>query len=146
MRDERESDEQLQASFVALRARDAREAPAFGVMFAAAQQHAADAEGPRLVPAVAASSHRASPQIRRAPRALWWVAAPLLTAAGLGAVWLNANRRADREFDQTVTAWSQTTRQALRTPTDGLLSVPGGEYLHSMPAIGSGRPVLRSGS
>lgn len=131
MREPTDTDHAWHAAFGALRERDAREAPAFASMLERAR---ADA-----------STHVVT-EHRPWRRTLWLVGAPLLTAAGLGAVWLNGHRRADQEFDQTVAGWTQTVRPALRTPTDRLLAVPGNEYLHTMPTFGGGILDGRSGS
>lgn len=133
---------EMPEAFAALRVRDASDAPAFSAMFAAAREQAA------TIKEVQAVSPQHSDAMPRGLRSQWrrvalLVGAPLLTAAGVGAVWLNAGRRAEREFEQTVMAWSETSRQSLRAPTDGLLSLPGDEYLRSTPAIGRG---ARSGS
>ena len=147
---ESESDVRLSAhlaeSVAALRAGDADDAPEFSAMFAAARQQAAAVATVQLV-----SPEHTYKQTHTMPRTLrsQWrrvallVGAPLLMAAGIGAVWLNSGRRAEREFEQTVMAWSETSRQSLRAPTDGLLSLPGDEYLRSTPTIGRG---ARSGS
>lgn len=147
---ESESDERLSAhlaeSFAALRAGDVRVAPEFSAMFAAARQQSADVATDQVVSPEHTYPHSyATPRTLRTQwqRVALLVGAPLLTAAGIGAVWLNAGRRAEREFEQTVMAWSETSRQSLRAPTDGLLSLPGDEYLRSTPTIGRG---ARSGS
>jgi hypothetical protein len=125
-----EHDETLAARFASLRARDAREAPAFAPMFARATQIASAGEmGTPAVPS------RVAPH-RRSRWTVLWAAGPLLTASGLGAVWLNARQRAEREFDQTVTAWTRASESTRRSSTDALLALPGDEYLKTVPSVG----------
>lgn len=118
--DERE--QQLRPVFDGLRRADAQATPSFEAMLARARALA-------VVPVDAPVPH--------APRRLWrWAAyaAPLAAAAGL-ALWLVPDRAGDREFERAVTEWSRTEHSL---PTDGLLAVPGSEYLRRLPALGSG--------
>lgn len=117
-----ELEQQLRPAFDGLRRADAQATPSFEAMLARAREQAA---APREVRDV------------QSPRRAWrWVAfvAPLAAAAGL-ALWLVPDRAGDREFERAVTEWSRTDRAL---PTDGLLSVPGSEYLRRLPALGSG--------
>jgi hypothetical protein len=141
MNENRDLDEVLRARFANLRDADARVAPDFESMFEQARRQS---QGITLVTDVDGSG-RIRPS-RRWGRIALFTAGPLLTAAGLAGVWLNAERRADREFDQVVMAWTQTADQAMRSPTDGLLVLPGNEYLRSVPAIGRSMRNPRSGS
>ena len=125
-----ELDRQLRPAFDALRRADAQATPSFDAMFAAARAQA-DAQ------ARAQPDAHADVQPRRSPRRYWkWaaVAAPLAAAAGL-AMWLVPERAGDREFERAVAEWSRTDRSL---PTDGLLAVPGSEYLRRLPALGTG--------
>ena len=141
MGDEREVNHMLQRRFAALREGDAREAPAFHAMFARGREAAES-------PAVTTPSVPRPAQPARAGwrRVVLYTAGPMLTAAGLGAVWFNANRRADREFMDAVNAWSATSEKALRAPTDGLLVLPGDEYLRTVPVVGRNDRASRRGS
>lgn len=115
----------LKHRFEALREADARSAPPFGAMLDRAR--------------VAASAHPVAPEapVRTTTRRMWLLAvgAPLAVAAGLGFLWLRP-ARADLEFEQTVQEWTRTTGSAFASPTDGLLQVPGSEYLRGTPRVG----------
>lgn len=148
MSNERELDETLRERFETLRAADARVAPDFGAMLEQARREMPDI-GQRRDPLrfpVVADEVRTTRQPRRWGRIALLTAGPLLTAAGFAGVWFNAERQADREFDQVVMAWTQTAEQAMRSPTDGLLMLPGDEYLRSVPAVGRSMRNPRSGS
>lgn len=139
-----ELDELLRHRFAGVRDADARRAPAFGEMVARARA-AIPAEP--VVPMDVPNSVTRSPIVPAAPRrrSPWrWVAAaaPLAVAAGLAGIWLAPSRAADREFERLVSEWSRTER-ALNAPTDGLLAVPGSEYLRRLPALGSGAGATR---
>jgi hypothetical protein len=141
MADERELDHILRRRFAALRESDARESPAFHVLFAQARDAG---ESPALpAPGVPPATGPARAGWRRV---VLYAAGPMLTAAGLGAVWFNASRRAEREFTETVNAWSQTSANVLRAPTDRLLVLPGDEYLRTVPAVGRNAREARRGS
>lgn len=117
-----ELEQQLRPAFDGLRRADAQATPSFEAMLARARVQA--------VAPVASPAHQS-------PRRMWrWAAyaAPLAAAAGL-AVWLAPDRAGDREFERAVSEWSRTERSL---PTDGLLAVPGSEYLRRLPALGSG--------
>jgi hypothetical protein len=117
-----ELERQLRPAFDGLRRADAQATPSFDAMLARARvQAVAPVEG----------------TARGARRRYWrWaaVAAPVAAAAGL-ALWLVPDRSGDLEFERAVTEWSQTERAL---PTDGLLVVPGSEYLRRLPALGPG--------
>jgi len=138
-----ELDRQLRPAFDALRRADAKAAPSFDAMFAAARAQA-DAQAdvqPDAHAGVQPDAH-ADVQPRLSPRRYWkWaaVAAPLAAAAAL-AIWLVPQRAGDREFERAVAEWSRTDRSL---PTDGLLAVPGSEYLRRLPALGTGAAESR---
>jgi hypothetical protein len=67
----------------------------------------------------------------------------VIVAAGLGAILVIPDRLKDQEFDRTVEEWSRT-EAAMRSPTDGLLTVPGSEFLGRGPSIAG--PAARRGS
>jgi len=126
-------DQALQQQFDALRSHDRAVAPDFSTMVARARQasNAAPADAP-------APSPRAEPSIR--PRrwfaSPWTWVVPALAAAGLAAVMLMPRQdAADREFESLVADWSRVTQTASRAPTDGLLAVPGSEYLRAIPQL-----------
>lgn len=144
----RETDDTLRERFATLRATDARVAPAFGAMLAQARRASPRVAAPvdhAMVARVAGVSPIARTP-RRWRRVAWLTAGPLLTAAGFAGVWFNAERQADREFEHLVTEWTHTENQALRSPTDGLLVLPGNEYLRSVPSVGRNIRHPRSGS
>ena len=140
-------DELLRHRFAGVRDADARRAPAFGEMVARARA-AIPAEP--VVPIEVRSPATRSPIAPIAPaapqrRSPWrWVAAaaPLAVAAPLARGWLAPRPAAPREFDRQGSEWSRTER-ALNAPTDGLLAVPGSEYLRRLPALGSGAGATR---
>lgn len=126
-----EIDELLRARFAGLREADARQVPAFGAMIARARTQI-EAE-----PAVPPRPAAPAPATRWRPWRWALAATPLAAAAAVAAIWLAPSRVAEREFERVVAEWSRTER-ALTAPTDGLLAVPGSEYLRRLPAIGSG--------
>jgi hypothetical protein len=69
-------------------------------------------------------------------------ATPLAVAAGLAAILLSPSRSAERDFERTVAEWSRVER-TLTLPTDGLLAVPGSEYLRRLPVLGTGAGASR---
>jgi len=134
-------DELLQSRFAALRDDDARRAPAFADLVARAR--AAAAERPTAPGATPGAAPSAAPPLVAAPAAwrrprTWAFAAPFAIAAGLAGLWLQPSRVADREFEKVVSEWSRTTERSRHSPTDALLTVPGGEYLRRLPAVGGG--------
>jgi anti-sigma factor RsiW len=140
-----ELDERLARHFSQERAGDARRSPPFAEMLARARS-AVMAEG-AMAGVTAAHPATIPPGARPIPRARrhWrWalVATPLAVAAGIAAVLLSPSRSADREFERTVAEWSRVER-AITLPTDGLLSVPGSEYLRRLPALGAGAGASR---
>ncbi|MCC6316394.1 MAG: hypothetical protein IT361_01790 [Gemmatimonadaceae bacterium] len=109
----RELDERLRAHYTRQQALDAARAPAFDAMLAAAR--ASDERVPVL------------PERWSRRRVLVW-AAPFVAAAGLAAILVVPERLKNREFDRTVEEWSRL-ESSLHSPTDGLLSVPGSEFI-----------------
>ncbi|MFN0099518.1 MAG: hypothetical protein ACKVS7_12645 [Gemmatimonadaceae bacterium] len=137
-----ELEQQLRPAFDALRHADAQATPAFdGVLARARAQAAAQPAAQAVAQAAAQAAPQAEVAVgepaRRATRGPWRLvayAAPLAAAAGL-ALWLAPDRAADREFERAVTDWSRTERAL---PSDGLLAVPGSEYLRQLPVLGIG--------
>lgn len=130
-------DQDLEERFGHLREADAHVTPNFEAMLAGAQARMQGNAAGQREPVRSARWRRLR---------VVAVAGPLLAAAGLGAVWFNPKRAAEREFDRVVGEWTATSQQAFRAPTDGLLAVPGSEYLRSVPAIGRGLGDFRRGS
>lgn len=131
-----ELEDQLRAHYAAVRATDTSRAPAFGEMLARAR--ATVAAG---APPVAARPVASPPAWRRVRT--WAIGGPLLLAAGLAGIWLQPSRVADREFEKVVSEWSRTADRSLHSPTDGLLTLPGSEYLRGLPAVGAGAARAR---
>lgn len=127
-------DKKLSNEFANARRVDAGAVPAFGPMLERAR--AAAAQQP-LMPAFAPGVARRW----RPVRVLAW-GSPVLVAAGLGALFVIPDRLKDQEFDRAVQEWSRT-QAILRSPTDGLLAVPGSEYLGGIPSLA--RPATRRG-
>jgi hypothetical protein len=137
MSSEPDFDHILQHDFRAVQRDDARQAPDFGLLIARARD------------AAAASATTPPPVTVAAPRwiavrkRLLLVGAPLAAAAAL-ASWFRPTSAADREFEEAVAAWSKTAAQTATSPTDGLLSVPGTEFLRGTPMDGTvARPPRR---
>jgi hypothetical protein len=128
-------DETLKRDFRALKESDSLQAPDFALIIARARAEAAAAPP---VPT------RHSGWSRSAKRVLIF-GTPLAAAAALG-IWFRPASAADREFEQAVSAWSQTAAQTASSPTDGLLSVPGMEFLRGTPMLGPDARTPRRGS
>lgn len=135
MTSDQDYDEALRRDFQGLREGDAQHAPDFASLFTRAR---ADAEA---TPVVAAPER----QWARSAKRILMYGAPLAAAAALG-LWLRPTDTAEQEFEQAVSAWSHTAAQTASSPTDGLLSVPGTEFLRGMPAVGTDPHAPRRGS
>jgi hypothetical protein len=138
-----EIEELLRTRFAGVRETDRRQTPAFAEMMAraraavSAEEHAA----PDL-PAVVSTPPTRTLIPRRNPWRWAFAAAPLAVAAGLAAVYFAPSRSADREFERVVSEWSRTER-TMHAPTDGLLAVPGSEYLRRLPPLAPGAGATR---
>lgn len=138
MIDPDDGEEGLREGFRRLREEEARAAPSFAAMMARARSGTLTGEEiPGAPPAPTSTEDTLS--VRR-NRWIRWLP-PLAAAAALSTLLLSGSREADREFDRLVTEWSQTSRVALHSPTDRLLTVPGSQYLRSLPTLGSDRPL-----
>jgi hypothetical protein len=135
MTSEPDFEQTLRRDFQGIREGDAQRAPDFAAMIARARVEAAAA------PRVATQEPR---WIRSAKRTLF-IGAPLAAAAALG-IWFRPTSTADREFEQAVAAWSQTAARTASSPTDGLLAVPGTEFLRGTPIDGMVSRTPRRGS
>ncbi len=143
MTSEPEFDQTLRRGFESIREADARQVPDFSLMIARARADAAvapSAEAPATGPAAVADVR----WIRSAKRLLI-IGAPL-AAAAVFALWFRPASAADREFEQAVADWSRTAALTASSPTDGLLSVPGSEFLRGTPMDGMGPRTPRRGS
>jgi len=140
-----ELNDRLTRHFAQAREVDARQAPPFGEMLARARSAALEEGGAGEDVAARPLTMPVAQQRLRDTRWRWrWalVATPLAVAAGIVAIVLSPARSADREFERTVAEWSRVER-AITIPTDGLLSVPGSEYLRRLPAVGAGASASR---
>ncbi|MGQ0767399.1 MAG: hypothetical protein ACT4OZ_17250 [Gemmatimonadota bacterium] len=134
MTDESDLDSGLRAALGGVRQHDIAETPAFGPMIARARVEAA---------AMLATVPNAATRGRTRPglRAIVW-GAPVVLAAGIGAILVVSDRMKDREFERVVSEWS-ASEVATQSPTDQLLVLPGSEFLGRLPAVG--RPDSRRG-
>ncbi len=74
---------------------------------------------------------------RRVVRIGGWASAAVAAAIG-GVLLMNGPTDADREFDRLVTAYSaDVSSGAWRSPTSGLLNVPGMDLTRSVPSFGT---------
>lgn len=135
--------EQLRRHYSAARDADAREAPPFAAMLSRARAAASEAL-PESAPEPMAGARPAPERWSRGRRRWAWAlaATPLAVAAGLAAILLSPSRSAERDFERTVAEWSRVER-TLTLPTDGLLAVPGSEYLRRLPVLGTGAGASR---
>ena len=121
--DDRQQDNELRARFEAQRRVDAREAPSFAAMMARARAEAANA-----------SIIAFRPRLRRV------VYAGGLAAAAVIALLFVMPRESPTEaaFEEAVRAFhSDPALGAWRSPTDGLLDVPGSRLISTVPRIGT---------
>jgi hypothetical protein len=135
MTSEPDFDQTLQRDFRGLQEGDSLRAPDFALLIARARAEAA------VVPP---GPVRVERWIRAGKRMLI-LGAPLAAAAAI-AIWFRPTSAADREFEQAVSAWSQTAAQTASSPTDGLLSVPGMEFLRGTPMLVPDARTPRRGS
>lgn len=139
MSSEPDFDHSLTHDFRALQRDDARQAPDFGLLIARARAEAA------AVASTPSPVHVGSTWWTGARKRILVVSAPLAAAAAL-ALWFRPTSAADREFEEAVAAWSQTAARTATSPTDGLLSVPGTEFLRGTPMDGTGARTPRRGT
>lgn len=140
MTDDRELDRTLRTHFNRVRQQDAERAPAFAAMIASARlQSPIEASSSDVLSIAQETAPTATIRKRWRPAVVLAWSAPMLAAAALTIMFLRAPRTADEEFDQLVNQWSQTT-EAMHSPTDQLLELPGAEYLRSTPMVGAPRP------
>jgi hypothetical protein len=84
---------------------------------------------------------------RRVPRSFAWGGSLLVAAAAAVVLFLRLPGTSDSEFVQVVQSYtSDPAAGAWKSPTDGLLDLPGSEILSTVPSIGTGRWLLDSGA
>lgn len=122
---DRQPDTDLRARFEAQRRADASEAPSFAGML----EHARGAAATEPMPGAT------SP--RRLRRALYW--SGLAAAAVIGTLLAIPRSSSDEAaFEQAVRAYqSGPAMGAWRSPTDGLLEVPGNQLISTVPSVGT---------
>jgi hypothetical protein len=121
---DRQQDTELRARFDAQRRAEASQAPSFASMLARARGAAAAA------PALTASRLK----LRR-----FGYASGLAAAAVIAALLVIPRPRSSEDaFEQTVRAFhSNPALGAWRSPTDGLLNVPGSQLISNVPSFGT---------
>jgi hypothetical protein len=127
---DRQQDPELRAKFAELRRQDASRAPAFADVMARAQEEVARESGaPRRRPSAVT--------LRR----IGW-AGGLAAAAALVLLIANPRARSAQDaFERAVrTFQSDPALGAWRSPTDGLLDLPGNRLISTIPSIGTGAP------
>jgi hypothetical protein len=139
MTSEPDFDQTLRQGFEGIREADAQRAPDFSLMMARARADVAAA--PIAVP----PTDGADVRWFRSAKRLLFVGAPLAAAAAL-ALWFRPASAADQEFEQAVAEWSRTAASTAASPTDGLLTVPGSEFLRGTPMDGTDPRTPRRGS
>lgn len=126
---DRQQDPELRARFDELRRADASRAPSFAAVLARAQ---AEASGH----AVSTARRGARVSVRR----FGW-AAGLAAAATIAALLVIPRSRSDQAaFEEAVQAFqSNPALGAWRSPTDGLLDLPGNRLISTIPGVGTGQ-------
>jgi len=122
-------DPELKALFQELREEDAGRAPGFRDLWAGLQEQAVP------VPPAPKAGERA---MGRFPRRLAWGGSLLAAAAAGAALFLLSHREtSDAAFVMAVRDFSTSPAGgAWRSPTDGLLTLPGSEVLNTRPRLG----------
>ena len=129
-----EEDNDLRSLFGTLRGEEQEGAPAFGALWSRAMDEAARAG--------ADPSATGRPRGRMARR-LAWGGSLLAAAAAAALILLPPRGTSDTEFIQVVQSFSaDPSSGAWRSPTDGLLDVPGKEVLNTIPSLGSKKWIL----
>ena len=120
---DRQQDPELRAQFAELKRLDAGRAPSFAEVLARANEQAASAP-----------PHPAVITLRR----VRWASGLAAAAAIAALILLPRSRSNEAEFQQAVNAFA--TNPALgawRSPTDGLLNVPGSQMMSTIPSLGT---------
>jgi hypothetical protein len=131
---ERPGDQDLRARFGELRAEveGGRRNPSFAAVLERASAEAA------AQPALGVVRGGASGSRRRVVVAGAWASAALAaTVAGL--LLFDRGPSEDEQFAELVASYSAMSAGAMRSPTSGLLNVPGMDLVRGLPAIGGAR-------
>ena len=82
----------------------------------------------------------------RRRRVLWLGgAASAALAATVAGLLLTSGPTADEEFDRLVASYASDAASTWRSPTSGLLDVPGIELVRTVPSVGRGLPAVGTG-
>jgi hypothetical protein len=122
---DRQQDTDLRARFDAQRRADANKAPSFAAMVARARAAATDA------------AHAIAPRRLKLRRLVY--AGSLAAAAAIAALLVVPRSPSSEDaFEQTVRAFqNDPALGAWRSPTDGLLNVPGSQLISTVPSVGT---------
>ena len=132
MRDREDKD--LQGVFRDLKDQDRFKVPDFRTLMARARQEASGSE---------TEIHPGGRWTRRNPRRLAWGGSLLAAAAAAVLLLVQIPGTSDSEFERVVNAFSADPASgAWKSPTDGLLDLPGAEILSTVPSIGSSRWLM----
>jgi len=135
----RPPDDDLRALFRELREEDERRAPGFQKLWGTLQATASEAG---LEPD---AGKRPGGSIRR--RLAWGGSLLAAAAAGAALLLLPGQGASDAEFVMAVTSFSTNPAGgAWRSPTDGLLTLPGSEVLNTRPKLGDRRWPTATGA
>jgi hypothetical protein len=123
-----QEDRDLQRRFQDLHDEDRHRVPDFQAMMARAREEASVSERMAL---------EERKGLRRVPRKLAWGGSLLAAAAAAFLLLLETGGTSDSEFVQVVQTFSANPAAgAWKSPTDGLLDLPGSEILSTVPSIG----------
>ncbi|MBT8398148.1 MAG: hypothetical protein HKO65_15445 [Gemmatimonadetes bacterium] len=127
-------DHQLRSQFDDLRRRERGRVPDFGTMVARAREDAARS---------GLDAYPLSQGVRRLPRRLAWGGSLVAAAAATVLLLILPPDTSDSEFVHVVQGFSaDPAAGAWKSPTDGLLELPGSEILSTVPSISSRRWLL----
>ena len=130
-------DEDLRGLFKDLREEDRKRIPEFGILMARARREAVES-GLRL--------HDAGKYTFRISRKLAWRGSLLAAAAAAALLLIQVPHTSDSEFVQVVQRFSADPASgAWKSPTDGLLDLPGNTILSTVPSIGTSQWLLDPG-
>jgi ferric-dicitrate binding protein FerR (iron transport regulator) len=126
---DRSQEPELRARFEELRREDARRAPSFAAVMARAQTDAMRAAG--------SPARRES---RVTLRRLGWAGGLAAAAAIAALIVIPRARSGEDTFEQAVQAFhANPALGAWRSPTDGLLNLPGSQLISTIPSVGTGQ-------
>lgn len=121
-------DQDLKGRFKALREEDQQQIPDFQRVMARVRAEAVES-GENLLQTVHPT--------RGVPRKLAWGGSFLAAAAAATLLLIQLTGTSDSEFVQVVQGFSDSPAAgAWRSPTDGLLKLPGSEILSTVPSVG----------